>query len=153
MSSTARSPLPDSCCWTENALPPPHGGCVAGSGGLLSSLLSAETALLSASGLLDPVGPAHPRQAGSTPSGLLIPIRPAQGRTSFYPDIPGTWHSAQQVGLCGCEMNPWSPTRVIYAHAVEHCKARFEQRNLISTNLLFFFDPRVSGTFGEGGTV
>lgn len=53
---------------------------MAGSGGLLSSLLSAETALLSASGLLDPVGPAHPRQAGSTPSGLLIPIRPAHPR-------------------------------------------------------------------------
>ena len=74
MSSTARSPLPDSCCWTENALPPPHGGCVAGSGGLLCSLLSAETALLSASGLLDPVRPARPRQACSSPSDLLIPV-------------------------------------------------------------------------------
>ena len=86
MSSTARSPLPDSCCWTENALPPPHRGCVAGSGGLLCSPPSAETALLSASGLLVPVGlldpvrparpygPAHPRQTCSSPSDLLVPV-------------------------------------------------------------------------------
>lgn len=50
---------------------------MAGSGDLLCGLPSAETALLSVSGLLVPIGPARPRRACLSTSGLLVPVRPA----------------------------------------------------------------------------